>query len=82
MNAWDVPATDDYSEACRSGHEFAANFAQYLKDNPDEVGGNYLGTIIEKMHLSDDSCTNGYRVGFFCYLEELIAIAAKRTNIF
>ena len=82
MNAWSVPATEDYGDACRAGREFAANFAQYLKDNSDEAGSNALGLIVRGMDFSGNPETNGYWVGFLSYLEELIVLAAKRSDIF
>ena len=42
---WHTPPTEDYAQACAVGGEYAAHFAQYLKDNPDMCGANSLGII-------------------------------------
>jgi len=80
--AWRVPGTDDYASACQRGGEFAAHFAQYLRDNPGVAGSNVLGLIASGIDFADDSGAKGYWVGFFAYLERLIHGQAQRMDVF
>ncbi|MBC3864342.1 hypothetical protein H8K32_19785 [Undibacterium jejuense] len=81
-NNWDVKPTDDYGVACSIGTEYAAHFAQYLKDNRCMAGSNLLGHIALDIDFSDTSPAKGYWVGFFSYLENLIYEAAREIDIF
>jgi len=80
---WNVPPTDDYGHANDVGRQYAADFAQYLKQNPCLVGSWMLSSIIEDMaqHQRVDA-TYGYGVGFFAFLEKLIYIAAKHADLY
>ncbi len=79
---WSIPApgTHSYVEACDIGSVYAIHFAQYLKDNPDMVGGNGLGHIAKYIDFSDED-QKGYWVGFFSVLGELIAMGADRVDL-
>ncbi|MFZ6673955.1 hypothetical protein [Undibacterium sp. Xuan67W] len=81
-NKWHVIPTDDYGLACANGTEYAAHFAQYLKDNPCMVGSNLLGNIVADIDFSDTTATKGYWVGLFSHLERLIYAAARDTDVF
>ncbi|MGB5835111.1 MAG: hypothetical protein WBG92_24435 [Thiohalocapsa sp.] len=79
---WQVPPTDDYGVACDLGHEYAAHFVQFLKDNPFWVGFGHLKHIVADMDFQDDSGAKGYWVGFFAHLERLLYLQAKRMDVF
>jgi hypothetical protein len=79
---WHVPPTDDYSQACKTGREYAAHFAQYLKDNPDMCGANTLGIIARDIDFKNTSATAGYWVGFFSHLERIISAQAQRLDVY
>ena len=77
---WNVQPTDDYGHANDVGRQFAADYAQYLKDNPRRVGDNYLGHIIDDMAKHRHSPANGYAVGFWSFLERLIYLAVTQND--
>lgn len=79
---WDVKPINDYSLACNIGAEYAAHFVQYLKNNPNDVEINLLGSIVEDMDFTDDSGAKGYHVGFFTYLEFLLYKSVKKRKVF
>jgi hypothetical protein len=79
---WRVPPTDDYGLACKTGMEYGAHFAQYLKDNPYRVGSNALGRIAEDIDFKDETGASGYWVGFFSFLEQLIYASARQGDVF
>lgn len=80
---WNVPDTDDYCRANEMGRQFAADFAQYLKQNPCLVGSCVVGDIIRDMAQDRRvDATYGYGVGFFAFLEKLIYIAAKHADLY
>lgn len=79
---WRVPPTDDYGMACNIGREYAAHFAQYLKDNPSLVGSSTLGNIVAAIDFKDESGATGYWVGFFSHLERLIYAQAQQMDVF
>lgn len=78
----DAPHVDNYGVACEIGRNYAAHFAQYMKDNPCWVGGNLLGHIASDIHFSDKSGAAGYWVGFFSYLEYLIHEGTRDMDVF
>jgi hypothetical protein len=82
VNMWFPPKIDDYTEACLVGAEWAAHFAQFLKDNPSDAGTNLIGHIAEAINYKDTSAVKGYWVGFFCHVERLILRAAKDIDVF
>lgn len=77
---WVVAKTDSYAIACARGHMYAAQFAKYLKDNPDNVGMSTLNKIIEDMDFSDEEMTKGYMVGFFAHIERLIHFSTHHLD--
>jgi hypothetical protein len=79
---WCVPKIGDYRQACDIGQEYAAHFAQYLKDNPDMCGANSLGHIAMDIDFMDESDAKGYWVGFFSYLERLIFAQTQWMDVF
>ena len=79
---WHVHGITDYTRACAIGREYAAHFAQFLKDNPYAVGQNLLGRIATDMDFHDGSAKRGYWIGFFSYLEHLIQAQAAQLEVF
>lgn len=79
---WHVHRIEDYTQACKIGREYAAHFAQYLKDHPQVVGQNLLGRIATDMDFHDASAKRGYWIGFFSYLEQLIYAQALQRPVF
>ena len=63
VSNWHVPPAEDYSQACDTGREYAARFAQYLHDNPDMCGANLLGVIARDIDFEDTSNAAGYWIG-------------------
>lgn len=82
VNYWRVPPTDNYDLACIVGRDYAAHFAQHLKDNPHKVGSNMLGHIAAAIDFKDESGIHGYWVGFFSHLERLIYAGARDIDVF
>jgi hypothetical protein len=82
VSNWHVPPTEGYSQACDTGREYAAHFAQYLRDNPDMCGANLLGAIARDIDFKDSSNAAGYWVGFFSYLERIIFAKTQRMDVF
>lgn len=83
---WVVPPVPNtargYTDAVNLGRDYAAHFAQYLKDNPDEAGANWLGVIAGSIEFSCTSAAQGYWVGFFSHLERYILATAYRVDLF
>lgn len=82
VSNWCVPPVNDYGVANEIGREYAAHFAQYLKDKPVSVGSNVLGHIVAAIDFKDESDAKGYWVGFFSHLERLIYAQAQRMDVF
>lgn len=75
-----MPATNDYVQACDVGRQAAADYIQYLKDNP-EMAGLLLQQIAIDAGKAGSSGkaedgSGGYVVGFFAYLEQLLVETA------
>ena len=81
LSFWHVAPTDSYNRAHDVGRQYAADFAQYLKQNPNSVGFGMLGCIIDDMvKIGDDSDMKGYAAGFLAFVEQLLFAAANSTN--
>jgi hypothetical protein len=79
---WHIPPTEDYGQACQIGREYAAHFAQYLKDNPDMCGANSLGLIARDIDFENTSGAAGYWVGFFSHLERIILTQTQSMDVY
>lgn len=78
---WSVPKTDDYGHANSVGRQYACDYLQYLKDNPGWAGGNITGDIVRDMVAHPlGSDMNGYAVGFWSTLEEILLHAVVRVD--
>jgi hypothetical protein len=79
---WHVPPIEDYNQACKIGREYAAHFAQYLKNNPDMCGANSLGIIARDIDFENTSNAAGYWVGFFSHLERIVSAQTQRMDVY
>lgn len=78
---WHVPPTDDYGHACDMGRQYAADFTQYLKQNPSWVGSGQMGRIVQDMHAHEcGTATHGYAVGFWAFVEQLLYLATTQHD--
>jgi hypothetical protein len=78
---WNVPKTDDYGHANDVGRQYAADFLQYIKDNPFWVGSNTIGTFVADMATHPrGTAMHGYEVGFWAALEVILYRAISREN--
>jgi len=78
---WNVPKTDDYGHANDVGRQYAADFLQYIKDNPFWVGSNIIGTFVADMAAHPRGTDmHGYEVGFWAALEVILYRAISREN--
>lgn len=77
---WHVPPTDDYGHANDVGRQFAADYAQYLKENPFWVGSGNLGWIVADMAKHHDTPAKGYAVGFWAFVEQLLYLATTQHD--
>ena len=78
---WSVPPTDDYFRACAAGQQFAADYVQYLKENPFRAGSGQTDLIARDMprHECGDAMS-GYAVGFWSFIEQMLYQAAHQTD--
>lgn len=80
-NFWHVPQTDDYGHANDVGRQYAADFLQYIKDNPFWVGSNTIGNFVADMAAHPrGTAMHGYEVGFWAALEVILYRAISREN--
>jgi hypothetical protein len=79
---WHVPPIEDYGQACQISREYAAHFAQYLKDNPEMCGANSLGLIARDIDFENTSGAAGYWVGFFSHLERIILAQTHGMDVY
>ena len=81
-NYWNVPpvveALRDYVEAEAIGRQYALQFIQWLRENPELVGMGVLGWIAADIDFQDDK-RNGYWVGFFSCIERYLFDAGAAT---
>jgi hypothetical protein len=78
---WWIPRDIDYCDACRLGDIYAVFYMQYLLDNKDSVGGNFLSDIISDIDFSDSSGSKGVYVGFFSTIERFLYLSAKKGDM-
>lgn len=73
---WHVPEVDCYATANIVGAQYAADWIQYLKDNPGAVGSGLLGLFAEGMYQTRrDDASHGIAVGFLVLIERALAQA-------
>lgn len=68
---WHVPEVDCYATANVIGAQFAADWIQFLKENPSEAGTNLMGRFASEMYVRGrgDGKSHGIAVGFWCLIE-------------
>jgi len=81
VGKWHIPKDMDYGNACRLGAVYAVYFMQYLHDNKNLVGSNFLGHLIQEIDLSDNTGSKGIHVGFFSTLERFLYSSTKMNDI-
>ncbi|GMV60125.1 hypothetical protein FBR04_19560 [Betaproteobacteria bacterium PRO7] len=79
---WRVPPMGCYEEATRYGNHLAAHFVAYLRDNPGAIGSGLLRSIVRDMDLAEGTDSNAATIGFFEYLEVLLARAVSGVDPF
>jgi hypothetical protein len=72
---WNVPRAGDhvrdYSEAEAIGRQYALQFMQWLKENPELAGMGVLGWIASDIDFKNNE-HSGYWVGFFSCIERVL----------
>ncbi|MDP2770899.1 MAG: hypothetical protein Q8O81_13830 [Giesbergeria sp.] len=71
---WHVPKVDCYATANVIGAQYAADWIQYIKENPDMVGSGFMGTIVKEMYQAahGDDKSHGIAVGFWVLIEKAL----------
>lgn len=73
---WHVPEVDCYATANIVGAQYAADWIQYLKDNPGAVGAGLMGWFAKEMYQGQrDDASHGIAVGFWVLIEQALAQA-------
>lgn len=76
---WRVPEVDCYGEANAIGAQYAADWLQYLRDNPDVAGDALMGWFAKEMYqgAKDKSgASHGIAVGFWVLIEVALSHVA------
>lgn len=72
-----LPPGADYQVACRAGVRHAAEFIEWLADNPEWIGGATLERVIAELAATrGDPDSRGYAVGFCAEIERCLARAS------
>ncbi len=79
-NFWHVPSVGCYGTANVIGAQYAADFLEYLQNNPDPAGLGLLSRIVVAMRAAETYIdeSHGITVGFFSLIEA--ALAHKGTS--
>ena len=77
---WAVPQIDCYATANVVGAQYAADWIQFLKQNPEWVGGGITGQIAREMHGSISA--SGISVGFWSLIEAALAAGSTRVDAY
>lgn len=75
---WCVPEVDCYGEANAIGAQYAADWLQYLRDNPGVAGDALMGWFAKEMYLSakdKSGGSHGVAVGFWALIEQALSHA-------
>lgn len=72
---WHVPKIDCYATANIVGIQYAADWIQYIKENPDMAGSAFMGQIAKEMYppTSGKDESRGIAVGFWSLIEKALA---------
>ena len=71
---WHVPRVDCYATANVIGMQYAADWIQYIKENPEMGGSSFMNLIAREMHQSarGDDKSHGIAVGFWLLIEKAL----------
>ena len=71
---WHVPKVDCYGTANVIGAQYAADWIQYIKENPDMVGSGLMGWFAEEMYQAaeGEDKSRGIAVGFWLLIEQAL----------
>ena len=71
---WHVPKIDCYATANIVGTQYAADWIQYIKENPDMAGSAFMGWITKEMYPPTDGKdeSRGIAVGFWALIEKAL----------
>ena len=74
---WCVPEMDSYGEANAIGAQYAADWLQYLQENPDMVGSGITARFAQEMYQGggDAAGSKGIAVGFWVLIEAALTRA-------
>ena len=75
---WCVPEVDCYGEANAIGAQYAADWLQYLRDNPGVAGDALMGRFANEMYQGDREKrggSHGVAVGFWTLIEQALSHA-------
>ena len=76
-NFWCVPEVECYGEANAIGAQYAADWLQYLQENPGVVGSGITGWLAKEMYQGADQAggSKGIAVGFWVLIEAALSHA-------
>ena len=77
---WAVPQIDCYGTANVVGAQYAADWIQFLKQNPEWVGGGTTGQIAREMHGATSA--DGVSVGFWSLIEAALVAGSARVDAY
>lgn len=71
---WHVPPIDCYGTANVIGAQYAADWIQYLKQNPETAGSALMGLFVKEMRNEADGedKSHGVAVGFWALIEKAL----------
>lgn len=79
---WVNPPVQSYIEGNVTGEQFAADYVQYLKQNPAWVGSGTMGHIAEAMYVTPIAKESGTAAGFWSLIERLLHYSAQHVDAY
>lgn len=71
---WQVPEVHCYTTANIIGNQYAADWIQYIKENPGMVGSGFMGWIVKEMYppANGEDKSHGIAAGFWALIEQAL----------
>lgn len=79
---WVAPEVQSYAAANVIGEQFAADWIQFLKQNPIWIGAGTTGHIAKDMYCPTTTAAPGVASGFWALIEQILMVGAQHVDVY
>lgn len=79
---WAVPDVECTASANALGEQYAADWIQFLKQNPEWIGAATTAKIAREMYTTEANESSAIAVGFWCLIEKVLIAGAQHVDVY